>query len=77
MKPNILKTKSTRYAIFHLMSSFRIQLSYLTMICVFSCLKKIWQSVQKTLLVWGCVSFEPIDEKVDKLIQTFPKPQVT
>ena len=43
MKANILKTKSTRYAIFHLMSSIRIQLSYLTMICVFSCLIKIWQ----------------------------------
>ena len=30
-----------------------------------------------TVLVWGCVSFKPVGEKVDKLIQTFPKPQVT
>ena len=35
MKANILKIKSTRYAIFHLTSSMRKYLSYLIMICGF------------------------------------------
>ena len=45
-----------------LKSSFRTQLSYLIMISAFLSLMKIWElflcfSVQKTLLVWGCVYF--------------------
>ena len=73
MKANILKTKSTRYALFHLKSPIMTHLSYLIM-CFLGVIK-IWRAsfmffCSKDITCLGCVSFKPIDE------QTFPQPQV-